>query len=99
MRRKWPRPKGLKFHDISDQKMAQQLEMAVLRYSEARRKKAVISRDMASWKRLIVKTLDSIGSSHVDLGNGRFVRVEMVIPKNVVPGKLVRPRAKFEVKS
>ena len=99
MHRKKPRPRGLKFHDIPDQMMAQRLEAAVLRYSDSKRKKAVISREMSGWKSVIVKTLESIGSAHVDLGSGRFVRVEMRTPKNVASGKLARPYMKFEVKS
>ncbi len=99
MRIRKPKPKGLKFHDIPDQVMAQRLETAVLRYSDIKKKKAVISREMSGWKSQIVKTLDAIGSSHVDLGHGRFVKVEMKAPKRVVPGKPVRLRMKFEVKS
>lgn len=99
MRRRKPKPKGLKFHDIPDQAMAQRLETAVLRYSDAKKRKTVITREMSGWKKMVIKALEGIGSSHVDLGNGRFVKIEMKVPKKVVPGKPVRLRMKFEVKS
>lgn len=99
MRSQKPKSRGLKFHDISDKKLAQRLETAVLRYSDAKGRKTVVSREMSGWKKMIIKTLEAIRSSHVDLGNGRFVKVEMKAPKKVVPGKPVRPRMKFEVKS